>query len=73
MLDYIIRRIAFVPIIFLGLTALVFILLQLSPVDPVIASLGETPVDAETIQEMREKLGLDQPIYVQYLKVLFFF
>ena len=70
MLDYIIRRVAFVPIIFLGLTALVFILLQLSPVDPVVASLGETPVDAETIQEMREKLGLDQPVYVQYLKYL---
>ncbi len=68
MLDYIVRRVGFVPIIFLGLTAIVFVLLQFSGADPVLASLGESPVDAETITKLRQKLGLDQPIYVQYLR-----
>ena len=65
MAGYILRRgLEVVPTVLLVLT-LVFLALRVLPGDPAIAALGEyaTP---EAIATFREKLGLDQPLWMQY-------
>ena len=53
-----------VPMLF-GMSVLVFLIIRLVPGDPVLAVLGlnATP---ELVATMREDLGLNDPIYVQY-------
>ncbi|WP_243090612.1 ABC transporter permease [Thermus neutrinimicus] len=66
MWNYVLRRLlGLVPVLF-GITLLVFLFLQLIPGDPAQAILGErgTP---EQLAALREKLGLNKPLYVQYL------
>ncbi|RTG93629.1 peptide ABC transporter permease [Thermus scotoductus] len=66
MWSYVLRRLlGLVPVLF-GITLLVFLFLQLIPGDPAQAILGErgTP---EQLAALREKLGLNKPLYVQYL------
>lgn len=47
----------------------VFFAMRLLPGDPVVAMLGER-AGAETIENVRRSLGLDQPIFLQYLNFL---
>jgi peptide/nickel transport system permease protein len=66
MAGYILRRISeVIPTVFLVLT-LVFLALRVMPGDPAVAALGEfaTP---DAIAAFREKLGLNDPLWVQYL------
>ena len=49
----------------LGLAALTFVIGRVMPVDPVMALVGEQ-ADQQTIDAMRERLGLDKPLYVQF-------
>ena len=68
MLRYTIRRVLqFVPVWF-GVATLVFLMIHIIPGDPVIAMAGGRPLPAETIESLRHELGLDQPIYVQYVR-----
>ena len=66
MLAYIIRRIlATVPV--MAVVALfVFSLLHLSPGDPAVIIAGDTAT-LDDIARIRQKLGLDQPLYVQFV------
>ena len=69
MTAYIARRLLeVIPTILLVLT-LVFLALRVLPGDPAIAALGEfaTP---DAIESFRHKLGLDQPLWVQYVSFL---
>lgn len=52
-----------------GVVTIVFFLIHLTPGDPALAILGPHAT-AESIQELRRNLGLDQPLYLQYLKFL---
>jgi peptide/nickel transport system permease protein len=65
MFAYIIRRIlATIPV--MAVVALfVFALLHLSPGDPAAIIAGDTAT-ADDIARIREKLGLDQPLYLQF-------
>jgi ABC-type dipeptide/oligopeptide/nickel transport system permease component len=54
---------------FLGVITIVFFLIHLTPGDPAMSILGPNAT-AEAIQELRKSLGLDQPLYVQYLNYL---
>jgi peptide/nickel transport system permease protein len=63
------RLLQFIPVILLS-TALVFTVVRLAPGDPAVAQFGPRASDAryaEAIQAYRHQLGLDQPIYVQYV------
>ena len=62
------RLLGLIPVL-LGITLLVFLFLQLIPGDPAEALLGER-ASAEEIAKLREKLGLNKPLYVQYLTFL---
>jgi peptide/nickel transport system permease protein len=66
MLAYIARRVVMtIPV--MGVVALiVFSLLHLAPGDPAVIMAGDTASPAQ-LAEMRAKLGLDQPIYVQFV------
>jgi len=63
---YILRRSITALITVLIVATLIFIILRLIPGDPAQLILGlEAP--QERVQEIRKLLGLDQPIYLQYL------
>lgn len=67
MTEYILRRIIQSVFIVWGCATLVFFMLRLIPGDPVVQMLGPeyTP---EAATALRAKLGLDEPVYVQYVK-----
>jgi ABC-type dipeptide/oligopeptide/nickel transport system permease component len=56
--------------VMLGVTVVVFSILHLTPGDPVKLMFGSARVSPERIEEMRKELGLDQPLYIQYISWL---
>src|SRR5215472_12451147 len=62
------RVLQFVPVLF-GISFIVFILIRLIPGDPAIALLG-TRATPELIKRVHEQLGLDLPLWRQYLHYL---
>jgi ABC-type dipeptide/oligopeptide/nickel transport system permease component len=55
----------------LGISFLVFMMLHLLPGDPVTAMLSESSAaSAEAVSEMRQQLGLNDPLPVQYWRFL---
>lgn len=58
-----------IPLLF-GVITVNFILIHLAPGDPVSILVGETEPTAEQLAALYEKLGLDKPVYVQYLDYL---
>ena len=60
------RLVSIVPVLVL-VTAGVFLLIHLTPGDPIDAMMAES-VDAGVREELRRTLGLDRPIHVQYLR-----
>ena len=65
MLAYIIRRVFILIPTLLGVSIIVFLMLRLTPGDPAELLLGERATE-EALQEIREHLGLNEPIHVQY-------
>ena len=66
MKKYLIRRlISVIPVLWLAST-LVFSLIHLVPGDPVLVILGSSEVDTKQVEAMRERLGLNRPLLVQY-------
>jgi len=63
---FVLRRLAQSAVVLLGVTLVVFLLLQLVPGDPVRIALG-TRYDQETYDALRERSGLNRPLPVQYL------
>jgi peptide/nickel transport system permease protein len=47
-------------------TLVVFLMLQLIPGDPASVYLGENQATPERLEQIREQLGLNRPLYVQY-------
>jgi ABC-type dipeptide/oligopeptide/nickel transport system permease component len=67
----ILRRLAVLPLVVLGITMLVFFISRLIPGDPaVVFAGGRTRASPEVIAQIRHDWGLDRPIIVQYLKYL---
>lgn len=62
------RLFALIPVA-LGVVTLTFALIHLVPGDPVVAMLGESAQPAD-IRAMRHELGLDRPLWRQYLAFL---
>lgn len=64
-----VRRIAVLPVMVLGVTLLVFVVLQFSPVDPAMTALGQGS-SQQARAAWRAEHGLDDPVPVQYLRFL---
>lgn len=67
MTQYILRRLIQSLFIIWGAATLVFFMLRLIPGDPVVQMLG-VEYTPEAAEALRHKLGLDQPLYVQYVR-----
>ncbi|MFF8551671.1 ABC transporter permease [Streptomyces sp. NPDC015501] len=67
---YVARRLLQMIPVFIGSTLLVFLMMYALPGDPVRALAGEQHVDATQIAQIKASLGLDQPIWQQYLNYL---
>ena len=65
MAAFLIRRLLLTIPTLLGVTLIVFIIVQVTPGDPAELMLGPMATE-EGLKELRERLGLDQPIIVQY-------
>ncbi len=66
---FILRRLLIlIPILF-GLTVLIFLFIRMLPGDPASAILGERAT-AGDIERVRAALGLDRPLFEQYLEYL---
>lgn len=64
----IIRRVLQFILVLLGITFLAFLLIYLSPSDPVSVrmSAGGISVSPEIMESMRRSMGLDRPLLIQY-------
>lgn len=68
MTQYIIRRVLQSFLVIIGVVTAVFIITNLTG-DPVALMLGEASSQSD-IEALREKLGLDEPLYTQYINFL---
>jgi peptide/nickel transport system permease protein len=69
MVTYIVRRILLMIPTLLGAVTLIFLLMRLLPGDVALYILGSgesSEVNKQALQQIREDLGLDQPLLVQY-------
>ncbi|UEM07061.1 ABC transporter permease (plasmid) [Skermanella rosea] len=69
MAGYLARRVVQAVLILLGVTFVTFILLYLLPADPARQIAGRSAT-AATVQSIRQQLGLDLPLWQQYLRYL---
>lgn len=74
MLNYIIRRILLLFPVLLGISIVTFLFMYFSPGDPaeitlrVLLDVDQPPQEA--VDELREEMGLNDPIHIQYIKWL---
>jgi len=66
---YIIQRLLLLIPVLLGISIVTFSMLRLIPGDPARVMLGEHATE-EQIAEFRKRMGLDDPLYVQYFRYL---
>lgn len=67
MLKYTSKRLMYLLLVLLGVSFLVFLLLYMTPGDPVRMMLGEAST-TEAQEALREELGLNDPFFVRYGK-----
>lgn len=65
MIRFILRRLAGLVLVMVGVSIITFALSQLVPIDPVAAALGQNARD-DQIEAYRKELGLDRPPVLQY-------
>lgn len=72
MLRYIIKRLLWLPILAIGATAVVFLVVNTTPGDPIQIMFGAAVenIPPERIQEIRDRWGLDDPLLYRYGKYL---
>src|SRR3989338_1973143 len=65
LIRYAFRRLLFLPFYLLIVSFMVFYLGRYGPGDPVLIRAGPKASE-ETVEQIRNELGLDKPVYVQY-------
>jgi len=70
MTHFLLRRVASAFLLLLLVSVIIFIVVRLLPSDPVITRLGAVAANTseDLVEQLRSELGLDKPIYVQYLE-----
>lgn len=69
MLQFLIRRLAFLIFVIVGITFLIFVISNVIPADPARAAAGPNAME-EQVQALRKLMGLDRPLPEQYLRYL---
>lgn len=70
MLGFIVRRTLLVIPTFIAIAFLTFIAIRLVPGDPIEVRTGERGISPERLAQFRHQLGLDQPVWKQFLDYL---
>ena len=74
MLNYILRRVLYIIVVFFIMSVIIFFLFKLTPADPVRMytadlQMSMRPAEFEKLkEEVRQFLGLDQPLIIQYFR-----
>lgn len=63
---YVVRRLLFLIPVVIGMTLVVFLMLNVSGGDPAIALAGDDASE-EILRIIRQRLGLDRPLHIRYL------
>ncbi len=66
MISFVLKKLAILVPIFLGVTLVAFGFVRVLPGDPVLALSGERTMTPEKHAELMAKLGLDRPVWEQY-------
>lgn len=69
MLRYFVSRLVQLVPVILGVTLLVFLIMQMASGDPARLILGELATQ-EQVDELRDEMGLNDPVFVQYVRYL---
>ncbi len=67
--QYLLRRLISLLFVLFGMSVLTFAISHVIPADPAAAAAGFT-ANAEQIAQYRKELGLDRPLYEQYLRYI---
>ncbi|WP_028537286.1 ABC transporter permease subunit [Paludibacterium yongneupense] len=67
MFSFILRRLGLLIPTFFGITLLTFSLIRLIPGDPIEVMVGERSLDPQMHAAALHRLGLDKPLYLQYI------
>ena len=70
MVRFVVRRLAGILLTLWAAVTLVFLAIYIVPGDPAEAALSQSTASQDVIEQRREALGLDAPIYVQYVRYL---
>ncbi|MRG87886.1 nickel ABC transporter permease [Salinibacillus xinjiangensis] len=65
MFIFIVRRVLQTIPVLIGVSLVVFLIMQMVPGDPAVLLAGESATE-EQVNQLRSQLGLDQPLYIQY-------
>jgi peptide/nickel transport system permease protein len=63
---YLVRRLAWVALVLWGVSVVTFVIIRMTPGDPAEVLLGPLAT-AQEVSQLRQELGLDRPLAVQYL------
>jgi ABC-type dipeptide/oligopeptide/nickel transport system permease component len=66
---YVLKRLALAVPVLAGITVILFVAIRLLPGDPAVVMAGDLAPD-EYVQQLRRSMGLDKPVYVQYVLYL---
>lgn len=69
MTRYVLRRLLLAFPTLIAAYTLVFLFIRVAPGDPAVAALGDY-ASAEAVQALRERMGLNAPLWVQYVRTL---
>ena len=67
MLRFLLKRLALTLPTFFALMFVTFMLIRLVPGDPIEVRRGERGITPERLEELRHEMGLDQPVWKQFL------
>jgi len=65
MLRYIVNRLVFAVPVLLAVLTSVFFIIRIVPGDPAVSALGDY-ASQSAVEALREKMGLNEPLYMQY-------
>jgi len=65
-ITYIIRRLIQAIPVLIGITIFTFLIVHLTPGDPVVLFAGDKPISDERAAQIRHEYGLDKPLWRQY-------
>ena len=67
MFKFLVRRLLSLIPVLVGISLLVFLFIHFIPGDPIWVMLGDFATE-EAVAELRQDLGLDEPLHIQYVK-----